>query len=124
MELDTSGKNGAGILWREPQSSPQKNGWLLKSLEPLLPSRTSLSQMRPVMKERASSEISGPDGGNSKYSWGLQEKTTTTTLTLGNHVAVFVYTTTTFALASDTTITTTTVTITVLLSLLSLALLL
>lgn len=72
--LDTSGRKGAGSLCREPQSTPQKNGWFLKSLKPFLPRRTSFSQMSPVMKERAFSEISGPEEGNSKYSWGLKNE--------------------------------------------------
>lgn len=72
--LDTSGRKGAGSLCREPQSRPEKNRWLLKSLEPFLPRRISLSQMSPVMKEWALSEMSGPERGNSKYSWRLKKK--------------------------------------------------
>lgn len=64
--LDTSGRNGAGILCREGQSSPVKKGCPLKSPRPLLPRRSSLSQMSPRIKERAFSEISGPEEGNSK----------------------------------------------------------
>lgn len=67
--LDTSGRNGAGSWCREAQSSPVKKGWPLKSLKPFLPRRSSLSEMSPTIKEQAFSEISGPDEGNSKWSW-------------------------------------------------------
>lgn len=71
--FDTSGRKGAESLCREAQSSPEKNGWLLKSLRPFLPRRTSLSQTRPVMKDRTLSEISAP-GGKSKYSYRQKKR--------------------------------------------------
>lgn len=55
--LETSGRYGAEILCSEPQSSPEKNGWLLKSPKPFLPRRISLSQMSPAMNEWALSDI-------------------------------------------------------------------
>lgn len=69
VALETSGSKGAGSSCREPQSSPQKKGWPLKSPEPPAPIRSSLSQISPMMRERAMFETSGPDGGNSKCSW-------------------------------------------------------